>query len=85
MAPKHEPAEDYSWVYYGINARTSEVEHIWLTRGGTLAKEGHLHAVLPGRNARDEVAIKFGLTDIFGNCSPGVIIAFPELEGVANT
>ena len=56
-------------VFYGINPKTFEVESVSKSRGGVLTrwgKEGvHTHPILTGRQARNEVVLVYGLTDIF--------------------
>jgi len=61
-------------VFYGINPKTFEVESVSKSRGGVLTrwgKEGvHTHPILTGRQARNEVVIVYGLTDIFVSRPP---------------
>jgi hypothetical protein len=64
---KHQEGEIVE-MFYGINPKTFEVDRVSLTRGGTLSrwnKNGNYsHPVFKGRDARAEVIIVFGLTDI---------------------
>jgi hypothetical protein len=55
--------------FYGINLKTYEVESVSLTRGGMLTKWGkdatYIEHPVAGRQARTEVVIVFGLSEIF--------------------
>lgn len=56
--------------FYGIDPKTFEVARISLTRSGTLTRrwdDGRVypHHIMRGRDARSEVIVVFGLTNIF--------------------
>ena len=56
-------------TFFGINPKTFEVESVSRTRGGTLSRWNengvYSHNIEHGRNAQAEVAIVFGLREIF--------------------
>ena len=62
--------EEYIYVYYGIHEPTKTVRSVWQTRGGKLkgsvgGLDEKFGSVGPGRDARTEIAIVFGLSDPF--------------------
>jgi hypothetical protein len=74
--------EQIESVFYGIDPETFEVSSVSVTRGGILRrwhKSGtcHTHTIGPGRQARTEIVVLYGLTDLFE--------VFPQYENADNT
>ena len=57
-------------VFWGINRKRGRIESVYLTRGGVLSMMGEdavtvTHPIMPGRDAKHEIVVVFGLTDVF--------------------
>jgi hypothetical protein len=57
--------------FFGIDPSTCEVVRIWESTDGQLSRvnedlSSFIHAIAPGRDARTEIVVTFGLTNVFG-------------------